>query len=143
MNKYGRWGIASLARVTRALALMAALGLSLVAAGCGGEEKSSGQALPRATGYSADLKKTLEYDDRVLSSSEEGRKLVVMVNEKWEPTDKGNKAWALGGWFEKWQRQHGDGKNSDGLEVVVRFNGKDLDRYTARGYEPIEEKKEN
>jgi hypothetical protein len=144
MNKNGRRDNARQSTVTLAFVCAMSLGFMLLSLGCGGEGKTAGQPQQRATGYSADLKKTLEHDDRVVSSDEEGGKLIVTVNEKWEPTDPGNKAWALGGWFDKWQRQRGDGKGGDGLEVVVRFNGQDTDRYTAaQGYQPIEAKREN
>ena len=143
MKKNGRGDTSRWADCRRAFIWPMALTLLIITCGCGGDDKSAGQPQQHATGYSADLKKTLEFDDRVLSSEEDGGKLIVNVNEKWEPTDRGNKAWALGGWFDKWQRQHGDAKSGAGLQVIVRYNGKDMDRYSASGYEPVEAKKEN
>jgi len=120
---------------------------SFISNGCGGEEaktKAEGQPAP---GYSADIMKQLEYDARVDSSTppqQDGNKLIVTVNEDWvKDANYGSREWTLKGWYAKWQAARGGGSAPAGLQVVVRYNGQDVDRYSANGYEPLEKKKAN
>ncbi|HXG92595.1 MAG TPA: hypothetical protein VNN73_09520 [Blastocatellia bacterium] len=122
----------------RAALWILALGVVVFSWACGGESKPQAKTQQFATGYSKDIKKQLDYDAHVVSSEEDGDKLIVNVNDTWKPSPPGIKAQLLADWFDKWKAAHGDAK---GLEVVVRADGEDVDRYAADGYHPVEKKK--
>ena len=131
--------------IIQSLTFAVALAATLFAYGCGGEEKSTKAAEPPASGYSKDVMKQLEYDARVESPQQEGDKLIVNVNDEWvKDANYGSREWTMKDWFTKWQAARSSGGSApEGLMVIVRHKGEDVDRYSAKGYEPIETKKAN
>lgn len=143
MRRTGRRHTAISRTFIQWLILAITLAATLFSYGCGGDEKSTKAAEPPATGYSKEIMQQLEYDARVESPQQEGDKLIVNVNEEWvKDANYGSREWTLKDWYTKWQASRG-GSASEGLMVVVRHNGKDVDRYSAKGYEPLETKKAN
>lgn len=145
MEKTGKSYTAISKAFIHSLILAVALVSSLLAYGCGGDEESTKPAEPPATGYSKDVMQQLQYDARVESPQQEGDRLIVNVNEEWvKDANYGSREWTLKDWFAKWQAARaGNGNAPEGLMVIVRHNGKDVDRYSAKGYEPLETKKAN
>ena len=108
----------------------------LIAYGCGSDshQTSTGQKYP--AGISEDIQQQLKYDARVDSFDPEGEDLIVNVNDTWLHSPPGIRERALGQWYSLWQPSHGSAS-----KIVVRFDGSDLETWTAeKGYQPEREK---
>src|SRR5215210_276561 len=125
-----------------------ALAAALFSYGCGGEEAPATTGIKPGTGISPEIMKTIQYDARVDVNNpgqEDGNTLVVNVTDEWvKDANYGSREWTMKGWYDKWQASRsGGGRAPEGLKVVARHNGTDVDRYSANGYEPLEKKKAN
>lgn len=126
------------------LGLLTALTL---AAACGGEHMPTTQTTMYPAGSVSDqeLEKTLKFDARVQSHEFDGNKLVVEVNQSWISSPPGLQQRAAGEWYNMWQSaRKGENAQVKGLEVLVRYEGDDVAKWTdEKGYQPIEMKKAN
>ena len=144
----GRRVSALLIRSAKSFVLVIALAASLFIYGCGGEEAPATSGGKPGAGISPDVMKTIQYDARVDVSNpgqQDGNTLVVNVTDEWvKDANYGSREWTMKGWYDKWQASRsGGGRAPEGLKVVARHNGTDVDRYSASGYEPLEKKKAN
>jgi hypothetical protein len=119
----------------------------LLAIGCGGQVSPSGPSSQyvelgkNASGQ--EVEKLLKFDSRVRDFEIDGDRLIVNVNQYWMGSPPGMQQQALGQWLSSWQAERSeDGKVPKGLEVVVRFEDKDVARATPeRGIEFITQAK--
>jgi hypothetical protein len=107
----------------------------LLMAGCGGADShSNGHVGLYSPGSKTDedVDKELKFDARVQNYSAEGDKLVVNVNESFASAPPGIQQRALGHWYSLWQaaRTAQNSKPQKDLEVVVRFEGNELAKWT-------------
>jgi len=87
-------------------------------------------------GISEDIEQQLKYDARVDSFEPDGEDLIVNVNDTWLHSPPGMRERALGQWYSLWQPAHGSAS-----KIVVRFDGSEVERWTAeKGYQPEREK---
>jgi hypothetical protein len=134
--------ISSAHRCLRFAALIAVTSL-LLAISCGGQASPSGpssQYVELGKNASGEqIEKLLKFDSRVQDFELDQDRLIVNVNQYWIQSPPGMQQQALGQWFNSWRAERSeDGKVPKGLEVVVRFEDKDIARATPeRGIEFI------
>jgi hypothetical protein len=114
----------------------------LLAVACGGSDShSTGQVGLYSPGSKTDddVDKELKFDARVQNYSAEGDKLVVNVTDSFASAPPGIQQRALGHWYSLWQaaRTPQNSKPQKDLEVVVRFEGNELAKWTRdEGFKP-------
>ena len=119
----------------------------LLAAACGGgESKPAGNLGLYSPGSKTDedVDRELKFDARVQNYAAEGDKLIVNVNESFASAPPGIQQRALGHWYSLWQaaRTAQNSKPQKDLEVVVRFEGNDLAKWTRdQGFKPVQRAK--
>jgi hypothetical protein len=79
-----------------------------------------------------DVDRELKFDARVQTYEAQGNKLVVDVNQSFASSPPGIQQRALSHWYSLWQaaRTPQNSKPQKSLEVVVRYEGNDLARWT-------------
>lgn len=125
-----------LSAVIRKTLCATALGSILFSYGCGSDSHQTGTATKYPAGISEDIEQQLKYDARVDSFEPDGEDLIVNVNDTWLHSPPGMRERALGQWYSLWQPAHGSAS-----KIVVRFDGSEVERWTAeKGYQPEREK---
>jgi len=110
---------------------------ALFAAGCGSDSHHTSAAAKYPAGISEDIDQLLKYDARVDSVEPNGEDLIVNVNDTWMHSPPGMRERALGHWYSLWQPAH-----SSASKIVVKFDGNEVETWTAeKGYQPEREKK--
>ena len=119
----------------------------LLMAGCSASDsQSNGHVGLYSPGSKTDedVDKELKFDARVENYSAEGDKLVVNVNASFASAPPGIQQRALGHWYSLWQaaRTPQNSKPQKDLEVVVRFEGNELAKWTRdEGFKPVQRAK--
>lgn len=119
----------------------------LLTVACGeGDTQSNGHVGLYSPGSKTDedVDKELKFDARVENYSAEGDLLVVNVNGSFASAPPGIQQRALGHWYSLWQaaRTPQNSKPQKDLEVVVRFEGNELARWTRdEGFKPVQRAK--
>ncbi len=132
----GRVGVAAIKRGAVWAVLLAAM---LSAVGCGSDSQQTSTAAKYPAGISEDIDKQLKYDARVDSFEPDGEDLIVNVNDAWLHSPPGMRERALGQWYSLWQPAH-----SSASKIVVRFDGSEVERWTAeKGYQPASKENKN
>ncbi len=110
----------------------------ILMAACGGHLETSGPAaqFPEGSVTNEDVEKLLKFDARVQDFEMDGNKLVVNVNQSWLSSPPGIQERAMGKWYGYWQAAHGGSaaKPQKGVDVIARFDGKEIAHWTADGY---------
>ena len=137
------WQMSFVSRLVWALPIAALL---LAVACSGGDTQSNGHVGLYSPGSKTDedVDKELKFDARVQNYSAEGDKLIVNVNESFASAPPGIQQRALGHWYSLWQaaRTPQNSKPQKDLEVVVRFEGNELAKWTRdEGYKPVQRAK--
>ncbi|HEV8486201.1 MAG TPA: hypothetical protein VGV87_21845 [Blastocatellia bacterium] len=148
MNLRLRPSLARLAQIVGpSLCITLISATTLLMAGCsGGDSQSNGHVGLYSPGSKTDedVDKELKFDARVQNYTTEGDKLVVNVNESFASAPPGIQQRALGHWYSLWQaaRTPQNSKPAKDLEVVVRFEGNDLAKWTRdEGFRPVQRAK--
>ena len=118
----------------------------LLAVACGGgDSQPNGHIGLYSPGSKtdADVDAELKFDARVQDFTTEGAKLIVNVNQSFASAPPGIQQRALGHWYSLWQaaRTPQNSKPQKDLEVVVRYEGNDLAKWTRdEGFKPVRPK---
>ena len=119
----------------------------LLAVACGGGDSQSNEHVGLYSPGSKtddDVDKELKFDARVQNYAAEGDKLIVNVNQSFASAPPGIQQRALGHWYSLWQaaRTPQNSKPQKDLEVVVRFEGNELAKWTRdEGFKPVQRAK--
>jgi hypothetical protein len=146
MNPRLRRSLARLAPIAAPSLWISVITAILLMAGCAAESQSNGHVGLYAPGSKTDedVDRELKFDARVQSYTAEGDKLVVNVNESFASAPPGIQQRALGHWYSLWQaaRTPQNSKPQKDLEVVVRFEGNELAKWTRdEGFKPVQRAK--
>jgi len=147
MNHSSRMGSGLPLKAARLLLWVLPITALLLAAACGGSESQPNTQVGLYSPGSKtdeDVDRELKFDARVQNYSAEGDKLVVNVNESFASSPPGIQQRALGHWYSLWQaaRTPQNSKPQKDLEVVVRFEGNDLAKWTRdQGFKPVQRAK--
>lgn len=129
-------GLGCAAAMKRSAAWLVVLAATLFVFGCGSNSEHSSSAAKYPAGISEDIEQQLKYDARVDSFEPDGEDLIVNVNDTWLHSPPGMRERALGQWYSLWQPAH-----SSASKIVVRFDGSEVERWTAeKGYQPEKER---
>jgi hypothetical protein len=122
----------------RRSALLLILFISFLTLACGSHSGAGGPAavFPEGSVTTEEVEEALKFDARVAGHEVEGNKLIVEVNDSWMSSPPGLHERSLGKWFGMWQAAHNGSaeKQQKGVEVVARFEGREVARWTAEGY---------
>ena len=148
MNSSSKGGFGWLISFSPRLLCALTIAAFLLCAGCGGgsDSRSNGHVGLYAPGSKTDedVDRELKFDARVQNYTAEGDKLVVNVNESFASAPQGIQQRALGHWYSLWQaaRTPQNTKPQKDLEVVARFDGNDLAKWTRdEGFRPVQRAK--
>ena len=123
-----------LTRLVRPTVWVLLITAAVFAAACGGESQPEGHAGMYAAGSKTDedVDRELKFDARVQTYEPQGNKLVVEVNESFASSPPGIQQRALSHWYSLWQaaRTPANTKPQKSLEVVARYDGSDLAKWT-------------
>ncbi|MEW6208457.1 MAG: hypothetical protein AB1631_08820 [Acidobacteriota bacterium] len=110
----------------------------ILMASCSGHLETGGPAaqFPEESVAKEDVEKLLKFDARVQDFSIDGNKLIVNVNQSWMSSPPGIQERAMGRWYGYWQAAHGGSaaKLQKGVDVVARFEGKEVAHWSSDGY---------
>lgn len=107
-----------------------ALGVMLLAYGCGSDSHQSTSATKYPTGISEDIEQQLKYDSRVDSFDANGDDLTVNVNDQWVKSPPGMQERSVGQWYSMWHSSHSGG-------VIIEHDGDKVASWTSEaGYKP-------
>jgi hypothetical protein len=110
----------------------------LLMAACSSQMETGGPAaqFPEGSVTNEDVENLLKFDARVQDFEMDGNKLIVNVNQAWVSSPPGIQERAMGRWYGYWQAAHGGNANKlqKGVDVVARFDGKEIAHWTADGY---------
>lgn len=133
--------------VMRKASTFSALIALLLMAACSSQMETGGPAaqFPEGSVTNEDVEKLLKFDARVQDFEMDGNKLVVNVNQSWMSSPPGIQERAMGRWYGYWQAAHTGSadKLQKGVDVVARFDGKEIAHWTADGYKAPKKESEN
>ena len=127
---------------TRKAALLLIVLISLAALACESHSVAGGPVpiFPEGNVTNEEVEKLIRFVARVEKPEIAGDKLFVDVNQSWMSSPPGLRERSMAKWYGMWQAAHGGtpDNHKKGVDVVARFEGKEVAHWTSDGYRWLE-----